>query len=85
MAMPGMANVSTRLMISRLPMLVRKMLMPWRYMPMAAAAINPNTAPDAPPAMPLPGWMTSSPSEPASSAAKYSNPKRNRPRRGSSS
>ena len=55
------------------------MLTPWRYSPIAAAAINPNTAPDAPPAMPLFGWMTSSPSEPASSAAKYSSAKRMRP------
>ena len=40
MAMPGMANVSTRLRISRLPMPVVKMFTPWRHMPMAAAAIG---------------------------------------------
>ena len=63
-----MANVSTRLSINVVPIPVLKMFTPRRCMPIAAAAISPNTAPDAPPVMPF-ASRTSTPNEPPSRLA----------------
>ncbi len=68
--MPLMEKVSTRLRSNVVPMPVLNTLTPRRCNPTAAPAINPNTAPDAPPVSAAPP-TNSTPSDPASRLAKY--------------
>ena len=80
---PGIENVMTTLRSSVVPMPVVSGLTPRSMYPTNPAAISPNTAPEAPPWIPL-GWISIAPADPPSSEAMYTSANRTRPIAGSS-